>query len=60
MANSEKELLTRLEQVIDWYAVTNGKPKSRAMTTAIDALTRRKVEIDSAPREEPLTPRPAA
>lgn len=57
--NPDEEFKTRLTQAIDWYVVSGGKPKSRALTFAIDELTRMKMEYDKSPHEEPLIPRPA-
>ena len=57
--NREEELKARLQQAVDWYVMSAGKPKSRALTLAIDELTKMKMEYDKHPREEPLIPRPA-
>jgi hypothetical protein len=40
--NSDEGLITRLEQVIDGYVTSSGKPKDRVFIIAIDGLLKRK------------------
>jgi len=44
--NSDDGMIARLEQIIDGYVTSSGKPKARVLTIAIDGLTKRKIEFE--------------